>query len=38
MTNRMIENRVRKIKTLEQKKAELDKQIEQANKNLTRIK
>lgn len=34
MTNRMIENRVRKIKALEQKKAELDKQIEQAKGEL----
>ena len=34
MTNRMIENRVRKIRTLEQRKAKLDEQIEKARGEL----
>lgn len=34
MTNRMIENRVRKIRTLEQRKARLDTQIEKARGEL----
>lgn len=34
MTNRMIENRVRKIRTLEQRKARLDEQIEKAKGEL----
>ena len=34
MTNRMIENRVRKIRSLEQKKAKLDEQIEKARGEL----
>lgn len=34
MTNRMIENRVRKIHSLEQRKAKLDEQIEKAKGEL----
>ncbi len=34
MTNRMIENRIRKIHTLEQRKSKLDEQIEKAKGEL----
>lgn len=34
MTNRMIENRIRKIQSLEEKKSKLDEQIEKAKGEL----